>query len=143
MFGVYKTSRWWDKALHYASGAILVIFGFSFLNLILPEQTWKSLHPVIPALFAFMFAMTAAVGWELIEYGIDLLTGSNMQRHTNSITGIPFEGQKAIADTMRDFISTILGAVPFTVIGYLNLKNKKFTFLDSIILKPSVDEEVI
>lgn len=84
--------------------------------------------------------MTAAVGWELIEYGIDIIAGSNMQRHTNSITGEPFLGQRALADTMRDFISTIFGALPFSIIGYFNLKNRKYGFLDSLILKPTIKE---
>lgn len=129
LFGIYEKSRWWDKALHITSGAILAIFGFSFLNLILPEKTWKSLNPIILALFAFGFATTIGVFWEIIEYSVDLITGSNMQRHTNSITGIPFEGQEALQDTMRDFMSNAIGALSFSIIGYFNLKKEKVFFL--------------
>ena len=116
---------------------------FSFLNLILPEKTWKSLNPIILALFAFGFATTIGVFWEIIEYSVDLITGSNMQRHTNSITGIPFEGQEALQDTMRDFMSNAIGALSFSIIGYFNLKKKKFSFFDKLLLQSDKHEEIL
>ena len=66
----------------------------------------------------FMFistvAFTALVGvlWEVCEYAIDgMMTGSNMQRFNNSITGEPFIGQRALQDTMIDLMMDTLGGV--------------------------------
>ena len=66
----------------------------------------------------FMFistvAFTALVGvlWEVCEYAIDgMMTGSNMQRFNNSITGEPFVGQRALRDTMIDLMMDTLGGV--------------------------------
>lgn len=66
----------------------------------------------------FMFistvAFTALVGvlWEVCEYAIDgMKTGSNMQRFSDSVTGEPFVGQRALQDTMIDLMMDTLGGV--------------------------------
>ena len=66
----------------------------------------------------FMFlstvAFTALIGvlWEVCEYAIDsMMTGSNMQRFNNSVTGEPFIGQRALQDTMIDLMMDTLGGV--------------------------------
>lgn len=65
----------------------------------------------------FMFlatvAFTALVGvlWEMCEYAIDGLSGSNMQRFNNSITGEAFIGREALQDTMIDLMMDVLGGL--------------------------------
>lgn len=51
-------------------------------------------------IYAFMFAVTIHVFWELFEFGCDEIIGTNMQRK-----------QSIVADTMTDFVANILGAI--------------------------------
>ncbi|MBQ7880442.1 MAG: hypothetical protein IJ358_01180 [Clostridia bacterium] len=65
----------------------------------------------------FMFmatvAFTALVGvlWEVCEYAIDGMSGSNMQRFNNSVTNEPFIGRVALKDTMIDLMMDTLGGL--------------------------------
>ena len=64
-------------------------------------------------MFLLSVAFTALVGvlWEICEYAIDGLSGGNMQRFNNSITGEPFIGRQALQDTMVDLMMDVLGGV--------------------------------
>lgn len=66
----------------------------------------------------FMFiatvAFTALVGvlWEVCEFAIDgMMTGSNMQRFNDSVTGEAFVGRRALLDTMTDLMMDTLGGL--------------------------------
>ena len=58
-------------------------------------------------------AFTALVGvlWEVCEYAIDGMSGSNMQRFNNSVTNEPFIGRVALKDTMIDLMMDTLGGL--------------------------------
>lgn len=63
-------------------------------------------------MFIATLAFTATIGvlWEMCEYAIDgLVTGSNMQRFNNSVTGEPFIGRNALTDTMTDLMMDVIG----------------------------------
>lgn len=63
-------------------------------------------------MFLATLAFTATIGvlWEICEYAIDsCVTGSNMQRFNNSITGEAFVGQEALVDTMTDLMMDVVG----------------------------------
>lgn len=64
-------------------------------------------------MFIITVACTALVGvlWEVCEYAIDGLSGKNMQRFNNSVTGEPFIGRHALQDTMIDLMMDTLGGV--------------------------------
>ena len=65
-------------------------------------------------MFVSTVAFTALVGvlWEVCEYAIDgMMSGSNMQRFDDSVTGEPFIGRKALQDTMIDLMMDTLGGV--------------------------------
>ncbi len=65
----------------------------------------------------FMFlatvAFTALVGvlWEVCEYAIDGMSGSNMQRFNDSVTNEPFVGRRALLDTMTDLMMDSVGGL--------------------------------
>lgn len=111
------------------------------------------LSPLYLALTAFCFSMTVGVIWEFFEFFADVLLRTDMQKDTilNSISSValdPTNSNKAIIingitsvavngtelnlggyldiglyDTMEDLLVNFVGAVFFSVIGYIDAKH--------------------
>ena len=110
---------WWDAYMHSQGGFFLGIGGF-LLVYVLNEQKNVSVHmkPGFISLFAFTFAMTFGVFWELFEYFMDSVFGFNMLK-----TGL--------TDTMWDLICGACGALVTATLGYFWLKKWiHFTLFD-------------
>lgn len=115
----------WDKILHTFSGAMLGAFGLtliSFLNK--TDKIPVYLSPLFVAIFTFCFAVAIGVVWEVYEFTIDSLFLTNMQKYALE-NGTLLKGQAALADTMGDLIVDCIGALAFSVFGYVSLKSKK------------------
>ena len=120
----YKVPHW-DTILHTCSGAMLGALGFSFVNILNKnEKGHVQLAPIFVALFAFGFAITLGVLWEIYEFTFDGLLGINMQKFALE-NGTELIGRAALADTMEDLIVDSIGAFVMSVIGYISLKYKK------------------
>lgn len=117
------------------------------------ERIRFQLSPLYLALTAFCFSMTVGVMWEFVEFSIDRLFLADMQKDTilhtiSSVTLDPTNSNKAIVvtgiesmslngqdiglggyldiglyDTMEDLFVNFIGAVVFSVIGYLDAKH--------------------
>ena len=113
-----------------------------------------SLSPFFCVVVAFCFSMTIGVIWEFFEFGMDQLFGFDMQKdaivhsissvmldptHTNhairinDITQVTVNGQDlglggyldiGLIDTMEDLVVNFIGAVVFSVFGFLYVKNR-------------------
>ncbi len=111
------------------------------------------LSPLYLALTAFCFSMTVGVLWEFAEFAIDRLFLADMQKDTilhtiSSVALDPTNSNKSIVisgiesmslngqdlglggyldiglyDTMEDLFVNFVGAVVFSVIGYIDAKN--------------------
>lgn len=115
----------WDTILHTCSGAMLGALGFSFVNILNKhEKVHVELSPIFVALFAFGFAITLGVMWEIYEFTFDGLLGLNMQKFALE-DGTQLIGRAAVADTMEDLIVDSIGAFTMALIGYISLKYKK------------------
>lgn len=115
----------WDTILHTFSGAMLGALGFSviaFLNK--TEGVPINLSPSFVAVFAFCFAVTMGVFWEIYEFLSDGILGLNMQKFMLK-NGELLSGREALMDTMKDLIVDSLGAFVISLMGYISLKNKK------------------
>lgn len=120
----YKVPHW-DTILHTCSGAMLGALGFSFVNILNKhEKVHVELSPIFVALFAFMFAITLGVIWEIYEYTFDGLLGLNMQKFALE-NGTMLMGRAAVSDTMEDLMVDAVGAFAMATIGYISLKYKK------------------
>ncbi len=124
--GVYSTSAIFDKILHATSGLAIAMIGFSLVNLWnINQNTHKKLSPFFVAFFAFAFACTMGVLWEIFEYTMDCLFNTNMQRYippTALAEPIPPEQGYGLIDTMNDLVlSTVVAAVG-CALGYFSLK---------------------
>ena len=115
----------WDTILHIFSGAMLGAVGIALINLL--NDTNKvpvSLSPAFIAIFAFCFAVTLGVIWEIYEFSVDCIFNTNMQKHALE-NGTLLVGQAALMDTMKDLVVDCVGALAFSIYGYISLKLKK------------------
>ena len=102
------------------------VVGFSLINLLNGSEDIEfKLKPAFVALFVFCFSLSVEVIWEIIEYLIDGVAGSNMQRFRDSITGELWLGRHALRDTMKDLILNTIGAFIISILGYIDLKRRK------------------
>jgi uncharacterized membrane protein YjdF len=73
------------------------------------------MRPGFIAFFAFCFAIAVGALWEIFEFAMDELVGTNMQK--------PFLGDPSgLTDTMWDLIVNALGALAIALFGYLYMK---------------------
>lgn len=123
---LYIKSKIFDSILHTLSGSMIAILGFSIIRLLNDsEKVDLKLNPLFVSIFVVCFSITVGVAWEIVEFLADAITGSNMQRYSDSVTREPFLGRAAVFDTMKDLVLDAIGAVVIAVISYIDLKRKK------------------
>lgn len=123
--GFYVNVTGWDSILHALSGGLISLGCFSFINL-LNDNNIVHINKFMVVLSAFTLTVTIGVVWEIVEFGIDGIFGTNMQRAYNSISGEAFIGRKALIDTMKDLILDICGALfVCTICGVIIKKRGK------------------
>jgi uncharacterized membrane protein YjdF len=126
----------WDTILHTFRGAALGALGFSVISILnKSESIVFSLSPVFLSLFALCFAMSFSVIWEIYEFVMDIILGTNMQRYALD-SGEMLIGQEALADTMKDMMVDAIGALVISGIGYISIKYEK-GWLERVQLKKS------
>lgn len=130
----YYNVRNWDTILHTFSGAMLGALGFSFITFLnKTDRVPMNLSPVFVATFAFCFAVTLGVIWEIYEFTADGILHTNMQKFGLE-DGTPFPGRLAVMDTMKDLIVDTIGAAVMSVAGYISLKYQK-GWVEKLLLK--------
>ncbi|MFW5867838.1 MAG: hypothetical protein ACOCX2_08485 [Armatimonadota bacterium] len=132
----------WDLILHGFSGLMLGALSFSVISLLnRTERIRTAMSPGFVAVFAFSFAVSMGVVWEIWEFFADGLLGLNMQKFENA-HGIPLIGRDALVDTMSDLIVDAIGALIMSVIGYISVKRRD-GWLNVLLAKPDggFDEE--
>lgn len=127
----------WDKLLHMSSSAFFAVLSFSIISM-LNDYKLVKLNPFFVSLFAFSFAITMGVLWEIYEFVWDFYGDLNMQKYATD-TGVLLIGKDALLDTMNDFIVNTIGAMAVSVFGYIALKYDKPWIHHLIITK--VDDE--
>ena len=92
----YINGIYFDKILHGISGAFTLYVGFAFSQLLLKSSNAKHKF-AIAMVFAVFFSAGVAALWEILEFGTDLLFGTNMQKIIPENTAL-FNG----GDTWQD-----------------------------------------
>lgn len=145
----------WDSILHTTNGFLMAAIGFALIDLFNRSEKFSiKMSPYFVAFFAFCFSMTVGVLWEFFEFSMDQFFGLDMQKDwivtaINSVklnpTGanvpihvdvqsIVINGEQwniggyldiGLIDTMKDLIVNFIGAVVFSIIGILYLKNRE------------------
>ena len=112
----------WDTLLHGFSGATLGALGFSVVSMLNSAKSVRMhMSALFVAIFAVCFAVTLGVVWEIYEYLADASLGLNMQKHTSG-DSVPYVGNAALADTMKDLIVDFAGALLMGIIGFLSMR---------------------
>ena len=115
----YYKFPWWDNMLHCISGSVLGIIGFMFVYFLNKAHIKRTkLSPFFVALFAFCFAVSIGVFWEIFEFSGDRILSLNMQKFR-------MPGEDGLVDTMTDLIVDTLGALIITIVGYIYMKDEK------------------
>lgn len=131
------------------------------------------LSPVYVALVAFCFSMTVGVLWEFFEFGSDMIFKTDMQKDTviRSITSVALDPTKSntpvtvdritsvvvngrelgvggyldigLIDTMRDLIVNFIGAVVFSIFGFIYIKyrGRKSRVVENFMVTVRKEEE--
>ncbi len=115
----------WDVILHAFSGIMLGALGFSIVSLLnKSEKVAVTLRPQFVALYAFSFALSLGVIWEIYEFAADGVLGLNMQKFALE-DKTSLVGRAALVDTMKDLIVDALAALAVSVFGFLSMKAEK------------------
>lgn len=110
-FDFYERFWWWDVVLHSGAAMGFGLVGVLFM-LMLFEGDRYAAPPWAIAFFAFCFAMTIGVLWELLEFTMDRNFGLRMQK-------------SGLIDTMWDLIVDAIGAAVGAGAGFVYLKGWK------------------
>lgn len=119
VYDFYERFWWWDLLLHGGSAVGFGLVGFAFVFMMFQGDRFAAPHLSV-AFFAFCFAVTVGVIWELFEFGMDVLFGLNMQK-------------SGLLDTMFDLIVDVIGAMLGGGAGYLFLKGREKSGLPGVI----------
>lgn len=126
-FNLYDDVFWWDVLLHTASGVILGFIGFLVIYKLNSRHS-MNISPLLVAVFAFTFAVTADVIFEIYEFSMDVIFSTDMQSWNlpaNTIElGKDFQGI-GLRDTMSDLIFDTIGALSISIVCFFLYKNEK------------------
>ncbi len=121
----YYRVPYWDKWLHGFSAVMAGSFGFILIDVLNNcNNIGIKLSPVFTALFAFCFATSIGVLWEIYEYAFDFILGLNMQKFMLE-DGTQLVGRAALDDTMKDIIIDCCGSMLAATIGYISIKRQR------------------
>lgn len=142
--GFYYRIPHWDSWLHGFSAVMAGFLGFILVDVInKSNRMGLSLSPVFIALFAFCFAVSIGVMWEIYEYSFDGILGLNMQKFMLE-DGTPLIGRAALNDTMKDILIDCCGSLIASITGYIALirqKEKRLGASETLrSQKPAIDQ---
>ncbi len=109
-FDFYNLYWWWDIALHASSAIGFGLIGFVFIFYLFEGDRYAAPHWAV-AFLSWGFAVAIGAVWEVFEFTMDSLFGTNMLK-------------SGLRDTMGDLIVNIGGAAIGAVSGYLYLKGQ-------------------
>ena len=106
-FDFYERLWWWDLALHGSSAIGFGLIGFLFVFMLFEGDRFAA-PPSAISIITFCVAVTIGATWEIFEYLVDQVLGTNMQK-----SGLP--------DTMGDLMIDAVGGAVASLTGYLYL----------------------
>lgn len=160
----------WDTMLHTTNGFLMAAIGFALIDLFNRSERFSlKMSPYFVAFTAFCFSMTVGVVWEFFEFGMDWFFHTDMQKDwilpmissvkldpagannpvRVTVESVVINGEAwnfggyldiGIVDTMKDLIVNFIGAVVFSIIGIIYLKQRGKGKLASALI-PQVKDE--
>ena len=119
----YGKFYWWSIVHHAISGIMMSIVAFWLIYVCFNEHSkYVYSNKIFMFVFVLMFPVGMGAFWEILEYAIDCVLGSNSQQFLASATGfiassdeIPLVGHEALYDTMLDMILNFIGSLAVAV----------------------------
>lgn len=111
----YERIPYYDKLVHTISGAFFGLLGLGYYYVLKPEKCIEPSDWHMARYFCFSFAMTIAAVWELYEYAISNILGTDPQ-------GVAATG---VGDTMWDMLVCLIGAIALCVSMYFYYRRGK------------------
>lgn len=107
----------YDIGMHCLSGVVSTVFAFDFAFILQRKKGQCSI--ILAAMFGLMFAMSIAVGWEIYEFLMDTLHGTNLQLAIPGAENAAIDitkyhneyGYLGLFDTMTDMIMNTTGGL--------------------------------
>lgn len=108
---------WYDEVMHCFTGIVSAIFGYDFAGIIQKKKGKCAI--TLSAMFGLMFALSIALGWEVYEFLMDTLHGTNLQLAKEGAETAMFDlakyrgeyGYLGLVDTMKDMMMNACGGV--------------------------------
>lgn len=160
-----------DTLMHTITGFIMGAVGFSLVNMVNnSERAGIKLNPKYLLVASFCFSMTIGVLWEFFEFGVDQIFHADMQKDTyvSEVNSVMFDETRknkvvnvkidsvivngevwpgyldiGLIDTMKDLIVNAIGAITFSVIGYITISKNNGETEKLIVIKKKDDIRVI
>lgn len=118
----YELIPWYDSFTHFISGVLSALFALKLLVLF---DKYNPKSKVFNILFGVAFTLMVASFWEIFEFSADRIFGRDAQKVLET----------GVADTMKDIICALLGAL-LCLVWYLydiiSGKNKLRNFIYNI-----------
>lgn len=115
----YNRFWWWDIALHAGSAVGFGLIGFLFMFMLFEGDRYAAPAWAV-GFMSFCFALTIGCLWELFEFSVDQLFGTNMQK-------------SGLMDTMGDLFLDAGGAALGGLAGFLFLKGRQLGGLTAVL----------
>ncbi len=154
--GYYDRYKLWDSILHITSGFIGAAVGFSIADMMCRGDSVKFLLTAgFVSVFAVCFSVTVGVVWEVYEFLMDMMIGTDMQKdvlvreissellHVShvKVRSAALNGSRiggwldiGLIDTMKDLIVCTLGALIFSAFGYIYVSTHKQKWVTALML---------
>lgn len=113
IINLYNITWWYDIVIHFISGIVSGYLGYYVLKRMGLYQKDKKLFNF---LFCFAFSLMIAGLWEIGEFSMDIVSGSNLQHSLET----------GVTDTMEDVICGTLGGMLYATfnLGMCNALRK-------------------
>lgn len=116
---LYKITNWYDIFVHFISGIYISLISIYILD---KFKMFNKKNIIFNIVFITLFVLSISVLWEVIEYFVDNIFNSDMQRKATGVN-----------DTMKDIICAFLGSLLFNVSFYYEYKNNKKLLIQNFI----------
>jgi len=107
---LYKVTTWYDTFIHFISGIYSSLVAIYILNKL---KLYNKKNILFNILFIILFVLSISALWEVIEFILDKVFNSDMQRKSTGVN-----------DTMKDIICALLGNILFDILFYFEYKYK-------------------
>ena len=133
VFDFYKKIPIWDSILHTFSGVILAYVGFVIIDYFVKKDSINvTMSPIFVCTSVVLFSLALGALWEIGEYLVDDVFGTNNQQYMESTRGTlygkndePLKGHAALADTMKDLMLDLAGATAIATVEFCKEDHRK------------------